>query len=110
MDLLKEAIAESGFNVQLVINGTAKGADKLGKEYADEHGIPVALFPADWDAFKAAGVGHLAGSVRNEEMAVVANKAIVLWDGESTGSKNMIDIMKKRHGVDSVYVKMVKAK
>lgn len=110
MSLLEEAIAESGFNVELVINGTAKGADKLGKEYADEHDLSVASFPADWDVFKAAGVMHLAGSVRNEEMAVVANKAIVLWDGESTGSKNMIDIMKKRYGADSVYVKRIETK
>jgi hypothetical protein len=43
-----------------------------------------------WDLF-----GKKAGYMRNEEMAKVADAAIIFWDGKSKGSKHMIDISKK---------------
>ena len=43
-----------------------------------------------WDLY-----GKKAGYMRNEEMAKVADGAIIFWDGESKGTKHMIDLCKK---------------
>ena len=70
-----------------IVSGTAKGADSLGERYANEKGYSVKTFPADWGAF-----GKRAGYLRNEQMANYANALIAFWDGESRGTKHMIDI------------------
>lgn len=70
-----------------VICGGAKGADMLGKKWADENGIPVKLMPANW-----AKHGKAAGPIRNREMAEYADALLVFWDGESPGTKNMLAI------------------
>jgi hypothetical protein len=70
-----------------IVSGTAKGADSLGERYAKERGYSVKTFPADWAAF-----GKRAGYLRNEQMANYANALIAFWDGESRGTKHMIDI------------------
>lgn len=71
----------------LIIEGEAKGADKLGKRYAIEKGIEYKGYPADWNKY-----GKGAGFKRNREMAQNANFCIIFWDGESKGTKNMIDL------------------
>lgn len=70
-----------------IICGEARGADTLGKRYAQERGIPVQSFPADWDSY-----GKRAGYLRNEEMARHADALIAFWDGMSRGTGNMIEI------------------
>ena len=70
-----------------IVSGTAKGADKLGELYAHEHGHQIKRFPADWGSF-----GKKAGYIRNEEMAEYADALIAFWNGESKGTKHMIDI------------------
>ncbi len=73
-----------------IVSGTAAGADRLGEQFGADLGIPVNRKPADWDS-----LGKAAGIIRNREMAEYADEAIILWDGVSRGSKNMIDEMKK---------------
>lgn len=73
-----------------IICGEARGADSLGKYYAKEHGIPVESFPADWEKH-----GKKAGYIRNKEMAEHADALIAFWDGESRGTKNMIDLARQ---------------
>jgi hypothetical protein len=70
-----------------IVSGTARGADKLGEHYASLKGHSVAKFPADWDKH-----GKAAGYVRNKEMAEYADVLIAFWDGESRGTKHMIDL------------------
>lgn len=83
----EDAIEASGFVPTVVLSGTANGADKLGELWAKAQGIPVERYPADWDRF-----GKSAGYKRNEQMAANADALIALWDGESRGTKHMIDI------------------
>jgi hypothetical protein len=71
-----------------VVCGEARGADRVGKAWAIEHGIPVKSFPADWDKH-----GKRAGILRNEEMGRYADRLIAIWDGKSRGTKHMIDFM-----------------
>lgn len=73
-----------------IVSGTAIGADRLGERYAREHKMKIRQFPAHWSIF-----GKSAGFLRNQEMANYANACIVFWDGESKGTKHMIDLAKK---------------
>ena len=83
-----------------IVSGCARGADTLGERFAKEFGLEVKKFPADWD-----GLGKRAGYVRNAEMAKFAveddndGMLIAFWDGQSTGTKHMIDLA-KRYGLE----------
>lgn len=76
--------------ISLVISGTAAGVDRLGEKWALENSIPVKHIPAEWHKY-----GKAAGHIRNEQMAKLADACIVIWDGESRGSQNMINNAKK---------------
>lgn len=68
-----------------IVTGLAHGADALGEAWAVTNWVPVREFPADWDRYKSA-----AGPIRNAEMAEYADMLIAFWDGQSPGTKNMI--------------------
>lgn len=70
----------------VIVSGHASGADSLGERFAQEHGLQIELHPADW-----AKHGRAAGPIRNKEMAESADALIAFWDGQSRGTKNMID-------------------
>jgi membrane-bound inhibitor of C-type lysozyme len=76
-------------NVEIVSGGHYKGADKLGIQYAHEKGFNLMKFPAEWNKF-----GKAAGPKRNKEMARYADALIVFWDGNSKGTKSMINLAK----------------
>ena len=69
-----------------VVSGTAQGVDRAGESWARSKRIPVKCFPADWKKF-----GTSAGNIRNEEMANYADAAFIIWDGKSSGTKDMIN-------------------
>lgn len=68
----------------VVISGGATGMDAIGERWARYHAIPIEVYPADWR------MGAKAGPIRNELMATKATHCVVLWRGDSKGSKNMI--------------------
>ena len=70
-----------------VVIGCAQGADSHGETVARSMGIPVARFPADWKQY-----GKSAGIRRNAQMAEYADALIAVWDGQSRGTKNMIEL------------------
>ena len=74
-----------------IISGMARGADSLGVQYAQEHGIHVMQFPADW-----AGLGKRAGMVRNLQMLDVADAVVAFWNGVSRGTGHMVSEAQKR--------------
>lgn len=76
--------------ITMIVSGKATGPDKLGEAYAAEKQILIKEFPANWDM-----QGRAAGIIRNKEMAEFADAAIIMWDGESKGTKHMMDCMKK---------------
>lgn len=81
---LHELIVESGFDITEVVSGTARGIDQLGELWAQQHEIPVKLFPANWAVH-----GRSAGYRRNEQMAEYADGLITIWDGQSRGTEHM---------------------
>jgi hypothetical protein len=77
-------------DVECILSGCARGADKLGETYATNRGYPVEPWPADWDTH-----GKSAGYKRNADMAANADMLIAFWDGQSKGTKHMIDLANK---------------
>ena len=76
----------------IIVSGTARGADSLGEMYAQQNSFFVIPFPPQWDEY-----GKKAGYIRNVEMAEYADALNAFWDGESKGTKHMIDIATERN-------------
>lgn len=70
-----------------IISGNARGPDTHGIEFAKQYGQQVEIYPADWDRY-----GKSAGYKRNELMAQKADALLAIWDGQSKGTKHMIDL------------------
>jgi hypothetical protein len=74
------------------------GGDGLGEKWAAENGIPVESHPADWNKY-----GLSAGPIRNGKMALrlepKKDKALVFYNSESKGSKDMIAKARKREAI-----------
>ena len=73
-----------------IISGTANGADKMGEQYAHEHGLKVEQFPAEWDKYSKS-----AGPIRNMQMVQTADAVIAFWDNQSPGTRHIIDYARK---------------
>lgn len=77
-------------NSIVIVSGCATGADAIGERYARENGFKIEKYPADWKTY-----GKSAGPIRNKQMAEVGDYIICFWDGESKGTKSMIELAKK---------------
>lgn len=70
-----------------VVSGCARGIDTEGERWANRNNIPIKRFPADWDKY-----GRSAGPIRNQQMAKYADALLLIWDGQSPGSRNMLQV------------------
>ena len=70
-----------------LICGMARGVDMAAHDIAESYRIPIHEYPAEWDKY-----GRGAGYRRNVEMAQAADALLLVWDGESRGSKHMLDV------------------
>lgn len=99
-DLIVSAVNKANFRITAVVSGGASGVDALGERYASEMNLPLHVYFADWKKH-----GKAAGPLRNAKMAEHADALIAIWDGQSKGTKNMIETAQKR-GL-AVYVEKV---
>ena len=91
----------------VLICGCADGVDKAGYTWARHFSVPVEFFPAwakqrDWalSVRKNNEVVHplpsissrAAGFARNGSMSGIASRALIIWTGESPGTRNMRDL------------------
>ena len=74
-----------------IISGGARGADTLAEKYAQERGMGLQVFKADWE-----GQGLSAGINRNRQMAE-AGDVLVTFPG-GTGTENMVQQMTQDFG------------
>lgn len=83
----------------LLIQGDAKGADTMARDWAESRGVDHRDFPAKWELY-----GKAAGSMRNEEMLCflrctpARRKVIVAFHDDlaaSRGTAHMVDIARK---------------
>ena len=81
-----------------IVCGEARGADAMGRRYAEDRGISIDSHPANWDE-----LGLRAGHIRNAEMAKVGTHLVAFWDSKSKGTKGMINIAKKKGLIVKVY-------
>jgi hypothetical protein len=70
---------------EIVSGKCSLGVDRLGEEWAIRNGVPIKPFPANWVKYPKTG-----GMRRNEDMAKYCDGAVILWDGKSPGTKNML--------------------
>jgi len=82
-----------------IIEGSAKGVDKIAKQFADDRNIPVIEMPADWKSY-----GRAAGPIRNEQMVKLCDQCLILWDGKSRGTKNDIDLCDKYNKSNKIVI------
>lgn len=73
------------------VSGGCRGVDKMGEKYAEENGMNVKVFEADWKKY-----GKSAGPIRNSEMADYGDALIAFFNGESKGTLDMINKAKKK--------------
>lgn len=73
--------------VAMINGGCPKGVDQICKRWALENDRELILMPADWNKY-----GRGAGFRRNGEMSEIADNCLAFWDGESKGTRHMIDI------------------
>lgn len=83
----------------VVIQGEAKGADFLGKAWADWMGIEHEDYPADWKKH-----GKAAGHIRNKQMLEEGKPDLVVAFRGGYGTANMIK-QAKDAGVEVLEVK-----
>lgn len=71
----------------VVIHGGASGADSLCGQVAEEMGLIVQVYKAEWKRF-----GLKAGKIRNQKMLDDGNPDMLcaFWDGESRGTYDML--------------------
>jgi Protein of unknown function (DUF2493). len=79
-------------DITYIIEGEARGADRLSAQWAERMGVPVQRFPADWDHY-----GKRAGPIRNLQMLREGKPDMVVafLAPNSRGTKNMIEIAQK---------------
>jgi hypothetical protein len=80
-----------------IVSGGARGIDYLAKclaqyyqtqSFRTVYKVSYTEFPANWDKH-----GKAAGPIRNIAMAEYGDTLLLIWDGESRGSKNMKETM-----------------
>lgn len=75
----------------LVISGGARGVDTVAEQTARQCGLPVKIFPADWNKH-----GKQAGYLRNVQIVEAADYVVAFWDGESKGTAHTIRIARQK--------------
>ena len=68
-----------------IVNGDAKGADKLAQIYAFHHGIKYRNFPAQWNKY-----GASAGPIRNRQMFDETKPNVVVAFPGGRGTFDMV--------------------
>lgn len=71
-----------------IVSGMARGADALAYRFAHSLGIKCYEFPANWKVYPRS-----AGYMRNTDMGKFADGLLAFWDGQSNGTRHMIDYM-----------------
>ena len=85
-DLFKSKLSEFNLtDIELIISGGAKGADKLAQRYAKDNNIKMKVFEADWN-----GYGKAAGPRRNTLIVKNCTHLIAFKAKDSIGTLDSI--------------------
>jgi hypothetical protein len=73
-----------------IVSGGARGADSLGRDFAQKHGTKYLEFLPDWEKF-----GKRAGIVRNADIVKNSDFVLALWDGQSRGTRHSLELARQ---------------
>ena len=76
--------------VEEIVSGGARGIDSCAREYARRNGIKLVEFLPDYNSY-----GRSAPILRNKDIVAYADVVLAFWDGESRGTKFVIDYAKQ---------------
>lgn len=80
--------------ITLLIEGEARGADRMAAQWAEANGIPVAKFPADWETYHRG-----AGPRRNIQMINEGRPdRVVAFHNNLANSKGTAHMVKTARG------------
>ena len=69
-----------------IVSGGARGVDTCAANYAHDVGLKLTEFYPDYDRY-----GKVAPLVRNREIVDYADRVVAFWDGESGGTRYVIN-------------------
>lgn len=75
--------------ITLIIEGGARGADRLASEWAEASLVPCDRYEADWEAY-----GSFAGPMRNKVMLSAGKPDLVI---AFPGRRGTADMIRKAH-------------
>ena len=100
---LRVFLSWAGVDPYAFISGDAsRGPDRMIIDWAKYHDKPCFKFTADWE-----NLGKGAGFIRNAEMRKHLTHLLVFWDGESRGTKEMIE---KTMLLENIHISLIKVK
>lgn len=79
-------------NTTEIITGGAKGTDSVAIKFAKDNHIKLTLFLPDYRRYKKG-----APIIRNALIAEYSDAAIIFWDGNSRGTKNIINCFSEKN-------------
>lgn len=84
-----------------LIEGGAKGADKLAKLWAQDMNLPIEEYKADWDKY-----GSAAGPIRNQQMLDEGKPDLVIaFDTGGPGTNNMC-LKAESEGIEVIRIRL----
>ena len=98
-DFLKEKLDAlyQEYNFTTLVQGGARGADRLARRWAIENNIPYEQYDADWKRFNMA-----AGPIRNDEMLNESGATLVVAFPGNSGTWDMIKRARNKEGVKTI--------
>lgn len=84
-----------------IVSGGAKGIDTCAKECAHRMGLKLTEFLPQYQKY-----GRGAPLRRNMEIITYADEVIAFWDGQSRGTKFVIETCKKQNIKITIYRKL----
>lgn len=83
-----------------IVSGGAKGIDTCAKEYANAKGLKLTEFLPEYKKY-----GRGAPLKRNLQIIDYADEVLAFWDGQSTGTRFVIEHCKEQNKPVCVYLK-----
>jgi hypothetical protein len=73
-----------------IVSGGTKGADSLGRDFAQKYGAKYLEFLPDWEKF-----GKSVGVIRNADIVKNSDFVLAFWDGQSRGTRHSLEFAQK---------------
>ena len=84
------SVLHGQYNFSVLIEGDARGADRMAGAWADDNGVQKETYQADWKRF-----GRGAGYVRNRQMLDEGRPELVIAFPGGRGTRMMIELAKE---------------